>query len=166
MSYHQILFPKHLITEPLKAIHGQMGKHPRITKVIQECKSKYYLPGLAKRFKQWVLQCEDCIKYKRINNNQSTPKMFNNTEHVLGPEDILETDILSDLPNSAGYWNIVTTSRYKSRSGQYKSINNQQTSQTKSNISFFRKKLSKPRKKSCYKRNKRDKMRATKTRQK
>ena len=63
---------------------------------------------MAKRFKQWVLQCEDCIKYKRINNNQSRPKMFNNTEHILGPEDILEIDILSNLPNSAGYRNIVT----------------------------------------------------------
>ena len=43
---------------------------------------------------------------------------------------------------------------------------NQQTSQTKSNISFFQKKLSKPKKKSCYKKNKQDKMRGTNTRQK
>ena len=34
--------------------------------------------------------------------------MINNTEHVLGPEDILEIDILSNLPNSAGYQNNVT----------------------------------------------------------
>ena len=34
--------------------------------------------------------------------------MINNTEHVLGPEDILEIDILPNLPNSAGYQNIVT----------------------------------------------------------
>ena len=34
--------------------------------------------------------------------------MINNTEHVLGPEDILEMDILPNLPNSAGYQNIVT----------------------------------------------------------
>ena len=35
--------------------------------------------------------------------------MINNTEHVLCPEDILEIDILPNLPNSAGHQNIVTT---------------------------------------------------------
>ena len=108
VTHHQILIPEHLIAELLKAIHGQMGKHPGITKMIQECRSKYYYPGLAKRIRQWVMQCEDCIKYKRINNAQIRPKMINNTEHVLGPEDILEIDVLPNLPNSAGYQNIVT----------------------------------------------------------
>ena len=108
VTHHQILIPEHLITELLKALHGQMGKHPGITKMILECRSKYYYPGLAKRIRQWVMRCEDCIKYKRINNSQIRPKMINNTEHVLGPEDILEIDILPNLPNSAGYQNIVT----------------------------------------------------------
>ena len=108
VTHHQILIPEHLITELLRAIHGQMGKHPGITKMIKECRSKYYYPGLAKRIKQWVLQCEDCIKYKKISNNQIRPKMINNTEHVLGPEYILEINTLPNLPNSAGYQNIVT----------------------------------------------------------
>ena len=108
VTHHQILIPEHLITELLKAIHGQMGKYPGITKMIQECRSKYYYPELAKRIKQWVMQCGDCIKYKRINKNQIRPKMINNTEYVLGPEDILEIDILPNLSNSAGYQNIVT----------------------------------------------------------
>ena len=108
VTHHQILIPEHLITELLKAIHGQMGKHPGITKMIQECRSKYYYPGLPKKIRQWVMQCEDCIKYTRINSSQIRPKMINNTEHVLGPEDILEIDILANLPNSAEYQNIVT----------------------------------------------------------
>ena len=69
---------------------------------------KVLLPGLAKRIRQWVMQSEDCIKYKRINNSQIRSKLINATEHVLGPEDILEIDILPNLPNSAGYQNIVT----------------------------------------------------------
>ena len=52
VTHHQILIPEHLITELLKAIHGQMGKHPGITKMIHECRSKYYHPGLAKRIRQ------------------------------------------------------------------------------------------------------------------
>ena len=59
VTHHQILIPEHLITELLKAIHGQMGKHPGITKMIQECRSKYYYPGLAKKIRQWVMQCEE-----------------------------------------------------------------------------------------------------------
>ena len=49
VTHHQILIREHLITELLKAIHGQIGKHPETTKMIQECRSKYYYPILAKR---------------------------------------------------------------------------------------------------------------------
>ena len=52
VTHHQILIPEHLITELLKAIQGQMGKQPGITKMIQECRSKYYYPGLEKRISQ------------------------------------------------------------------------------------------------------------------
>ena len=76
--------------------------------MIQECRSKYYHPGLAKRIKQWVLKCEDCNKYKRISDNQIRPEMINKTDHVLGPKDILEIDILPNLPNSAEDQNNVT----------------------------------------------------------
>ena len=102
VRHHQILIPEHV-----KAIHGQMGKHPGINKMVQECRSEYYYPGVAKRIKQWLLKCEDSIKYRRISNNQIRPKMINNTEHVSGLEDILENGILPNLPISAGLQNIV-----------------------------------------------------------
>ena len=86
VTHHQILTPEHLMTETLKAKHGQMVKHPGVTKMVLEWKSKYYSPGLARRIKQLVQNCEDCIKYKRFNNFQLRPKMINTTEHVLGPE--------------------------------------------------------------------------------
>ena len=98
VTHHQILIPEHLITELLGAIHGQKEKHPGITKMIQECRSKYYHRRLAKRIKQWVLKCEVCFKYTEISSSQIRTKMINNTEHVLGPEDILEIDILPSLP--------------------------------------------------------------------
>ena len=37
VTHHRILIPEYLITEFLKATHGQMGKDPGITKMIQEC---------------------------------------------------------------------------------------------------------------------------------
>ena len=76
VTHHRILIPEHLIEDLLKTIHGQTGKHPGITN-IQECRSKYYCPGQAKRIKQRVLECEDCIKYKRISINHIRPKMIN-----------------------------------------------------------------------------------------
>ena len=51
VTHHQILILEHLNTELLKAIHGQMRKQPGITKLIQERRSKYYYPGLAKKNK-------------------------------------------------------------------------------------------------------------------
>ena len=50
-THYQILIPEHLITKLLKATHGQLGKRTGITKMIQECRSKHYCPGLAKRIK-------------------------------------------------------------------------------------------------------------------
>ena len=47
VTHHQILFPEHLITKLLKPIHGQMAKHPGITKMFQESRSKHYCPGIA-----------------------------------------------------------------------------------------------------------------------
>ena len=59
VTHHQLLIPEHLITELLKAIHLQMGKHTEITEMIQECISKYFYPGLAKTIKQWdVFSCQ------------------------------------------------------------------------------------------------------------
>ena len=50
VTHHQILIPEHLIPELLKTIHGQMGgKHPGVTKLIPECRSKYYYPGPTKK---------------------------------------------------------------------------------------------------------------------
>ena len=103
ITHHQILIPELLINELLRALHEQMGQHPGVTKKIQECLSKFYCPGLATKTEQWLTRCEDCIKYKNIADRQFSSKLLSNTEHDLGPEDILEIDILPNLPSSAGY---------------------------------------------------------------
>ena len=47
ITHHQVLLPKHLIPELLSTLHGKINKHPGITKMIQECRTKNYYPGLA-----------------------------------------------------------------------------------------------------------------------
>ena len=67
--------------------------------MIQECRAKYYFPGLARKIRAWVTSCQDCIANKRIDTRQIRPKMLSNTEFTMGPEDCLEVDILPNLPS-------------------------------------------------------------------
>ena len=48
ITHNQIILPTQIIPELLKTLHGATAKHPGITKMIQECRAKYYHPGLAK----------------------------------------------------------------------------------------------------------------------
>ena len=40
VTHHKLLIADHLTEKLLRAIHWQMGNHPGITKMIQECRSK------------------------------------------------------------------------------------------------------------------------------
>ena len=73
VKYHQVLLPKHLLKEILRAIHGTAHRHPGISKIIPEIRQKYYYPGIAKHVKKWVEGCETCAKYKRVPNTVITP---------------------------------------------------------------------------------------------
>ena len=108
VTHNQMIIPKHLVPELLSTMHGKTNKHPGITKMIQECRTKYYFPGLARKIRAWVTSCPDCIANKRIDTRQIRPKMLSNTEFTMGPEDCLEVDILPNLPSSKGYQHIIT----------------------------------------------------------
>ena len=49
-----------------------------------------------------------CIQNKRINNDLLKTELLNCPEWDLGPEDILQMDILLNLPPSGGHDNIIT----------------------------------------------------------
>ena len=100
IKYHQVLLPKHLLKELLQAIDGTAHRHPGISKMLQEIRQNYYYPGMAKHVKKWVEGCETCAKDKRVPNNTITPELLNLPEWDLGPEDAMQIDLLSNLPNS------------------------------------------------------------------
>ena len=108
ISHYQVLLPKQLLEEFLFSLHGQSARHPGITKMIQEARQKYYYPSLAKHIRQWVINCEDCIKNKRIDNSRLKTPLLNCPEWDLGPEDALQIDVLPNLPPSGGYENVIT----------------------------------------------------------
>ena len=108
ISHYQILLPIQLLEELLQALHGHNPNHPGVTKMIQEARQKYYYPCMAKHIKKWVSNCQVCIQTKRINNDLLRTELLNCPEWDLGPEDILQMDILSNLPPSGGYDHIIT----------------------------------------------------------
>ena len=108
VTHNQIIILKHLVPDRLSTLHGKTNKHPGITKMIQECRVKYYFPGLARKIRAWVTNCPNCIVNKRMDTRQIRPRMLSNTEFKVGPEDCLEVDILRNLPSFNGFQHIIT----------------------------------------------------------
>ena len=75
---------------------------------MQEIRQKYYFPSIETYVRNWVRDCEICIQDKRINNTRITPDLIHIPEWDLGQEDLMQIDLLPELPPSGGYENIIT----------------------------------------------------------
>ena len=76
--------------------------------MMQEIRQKYYFPSIATYVRNWVRDCEICIRDKRINNTRITPERIHIPEWDLGPEDLMQIDLLPELPPSGGDESIIT----------------------------------------------------------
>ena len=74
VTHHGILIPKHIVPELLSTLLGKTNKHRGITKMIQESRTKYYYPGLARKIRAWVINCPSCMANKRIDTRQNGQK--------------------------------------------------------------------------------------------
>ena len=108
VSLLQVLLPGELLKVLQQSLHGTAGKHPGISKMMQEVRQKYYFLSIATYVKNWVRDCEICIQDKRINNTRITPELIHIPEWDLGPEDLMKIDILPDLAPSGCYEIIIT----------------------------------------------------------
>ena len=99
----------------LQSLHGTAGKHPGISKMMQEIRQKYYFPSIATYVRNWVRDREICIQDKRINNTRITPELIHIPEWDLGPEDLMQMDLLPGLSPSGGYEKIITVKDVFSR---------------------------------------------------
>ena len=108
VKYYQNLIPKQLVTEVLRSLHGEFGKHPGIFKIIIAYREKYYFPKMAQLIREWVMSCEQCIKKSRIDCSLTGPTLQNRNKHITAPEDAMQIDLVPELPPSGGYENIVT----------------------------------------------------------
>ena len=107
-SQLQIVLPGQLLKVLLESLHGTAGKHPAISKMMQEIQQKYYFPSIATYVRNCVRDCEICIQDKRINNTRITPDFIHIPKWDLGPEDLMQIDLLPELQPSGGYENTIT----------------------------------------------------------
>ena len=103
VSHLQVLLPGQLLKVLLQSLHGTAGKHPGFSKMMQEIRQRYYFPLIAPYVRNWVRDCEICFHDKRINNTRITPELIHIPERDLGPEDLMQIDLLPKLPPSGGY---------------------------------------------------------------
>ena len=108
VDHLHVLLPGQLLKVLLQSLHGTAGKHPDISKKLQELRQKYYFPSIATYLRIWDRDCEICIQDKRINNTRITPELIHIPEWDLRPEDLMRSDLLPELPPSGGYENIIT----------------------------------------------------------
>ena len=102
VKFLQTLLPEHLVDSFILAHHGQANKHPGIAKVIQQCREKYYYPGMASRIAHHISRCTEGMQTQRTDKRSITPPMIDTSKLALGPEDALQMDIVPfDEPSVA-----------------------------------------------------------------
>ena len=107
VSHLKVLLSGHLLKVLLQSQHGTAGKQPCIAKMMQEIPQKYYFPSIATFLRICVHECEICIQDKRIKNTRITREFNQFPEWDLGPEVLMQIDLLQELPPSGGYEKII-----------------------------------------------------------
>ena len=108
MKYLQVLLPQQLVNEFIQHHHGKYGKHPGIAKTIQQCREKYYFPGLTAKITNHISLCRECVQTKRTPNRSITPPLIDMSQLAMRPEDALQMDIVPFDDPSGGYNAVIT----------------------------------------------------------
>ena len=96
VSHLQVLLPGQLLKLSLQSLPETACKHPGISKLEQEIHQKYYFPSIATYVRNRVRDCKICILDKHINNTRINPELIHIPEWDLGPEDLMQIDLLPD----------------------------------------------------------------------
>ena len=108
VKYYRVLIPKKLVNEILRSFHGEIGKHPGITKTIIVFRGKYYYPNMAQLIRERIMSCKPCLSETRVNNRLTRPFLQNPNEYITMPKDAMQIDFVPGLPQSSVYENFVT----------------------------------------------------------
>ena len=89
--------------------------HPGASKMLSELRKRYYVPNVTEKVQEFVNNCQECIKAKPAKPNTLIPPLEPIYDPCNGPEDVLEIDLVGELPRSNGYSHILTACDYFSR---------------------------------------------------
>ena len=103
-QYKQIVVPDSIIGDIIRTLHDNpMQGHPGSSKMLNELRKRLYAPNLAQKVQEYVDNCQMCIRTKPISQSKITPPLQKIYDPCNGPEDILEIDLVGELPSSNGY---------------------------------------------------------------
>ena len=112
----QVILPLQIKDTLLSSLNGQEGSHPGISKAMQEIRPKIFFPSIANHVRKWVKECQSCSQHKEIDNSQLTSESISILEWDLGPEDVMQVDLIPEIPSKGSSENIFTTTDVFSRS--------------------------------------------------
>ena len=94
-----------------RTLHPSRG----IAKTIQQCREKYYVPGLAAKIANHNSLCMECAQTKRTPNSTITPPLIDMSKIAMGPEHALQMDIKPFDDPSGGYNAVIRATEVFSR---------------------------------------------------
>ena len=104
LAYRQIVVPPETTEAIISTMHGDpMQEHPGASKKLGELRKRYHITNLADKVQRFVNNCQDCIKAKPVKPSSVTPPLKPIYDPCNGPEDVLEIDLVGELPRSNGY---------------------------------------------------------------
>ena len=109
VNFYQFIFPKQLVSEVLRSLHGELGKHPGITETNIAYRRKKCFLKLAHLINEWVMRCDQCIRETRIDRSSSHPPLQNRNKLTTAPEHAMQIASVPELSPSSGYEIIVTS---------------------------------------------------------
>ena len=106
-----IVIPPETIRQVNQSLHEDpLEGHSGSSKMLHELLKRYYSPNLSEL--QYVSNCQDCIRFKPIQKSAITLGLQQIYDPCNGPEDILEIDLVGELPPSNGFIYVLTAFDY------------------------------------------------------
>ena len=100
----------------MKSMHRDpMQVHPGSSKLLQALRQQFYLQNLAEQVQRFANNCQNSIKANLCAKRQLKPPLPRILDTCDGPTDIMENDLVGELPNSYGFTHILTATDVLSR---------------------------------------------------
>ena len=114
--FKQIVVPPETTMPIIRTMHADpMQGHPGASKMLVELRKRFCIPNFSEHVSKFVSNCTDCLKARPIHPKRLTLPLEKIYDPCNGPEDILEIDLVGELPCSIGYTRILAACDYFSR---------------------------------------------------